>query len=41
MIPPKFEDYDLDFTSLSERYGTDLIVVHHTGNPKDDDLSAE
>ena len=41
MKPPKFEDYDLDFTSLSQRYGTDLIVVHHTGNPTDDDLSAE
>ena len=41
MRPPKFEDYDLDFTSLSQRYGTDIIVVHHTGNPTDDDLSAE
>ena len=41
MRPPKFEDYDLDFTSLSQRYGTDMIVVHHTGNPTDDDLSAE
>lgn len=41
MIPPKFEDYDLDFTSLSQRYTTDMIVVHHTGDEVDDDLSAE
>ena len=41
MRPPSFEDYDLDFTSLQERYGTDMIVVHHTGDPEDDDLSAE
>ena len=41
MIPPKFVDYDLDFTTLSQRYGTDMIVIHHTGNPTDDDLSAE
>ena len=41
MIPPKFEDYDLDFTSLSQRYSTDTIVVHHTGDELDDDLSAE
>ena len=41
MRPPKFEDYDLDFTSLSQRYATDMIVIHHTGNPTDDDLSAE
>ena len=41
MIPPKFEDYNLSFTSLSQRYTTYMIVVHHTGNPQDDDLSAE
>ena len=41
MKPPNFEDYDLDFTSLEQRYGTDMIVVHHTGDPQDDDLSAE
>ena len=41
MRPPNFENYDLDFTSLQERYGTDMIVVHHTGDPEDDDLSAE
>ena len=41
MIPPKFIDYDLEFISLTERHYTDLIVVHHTGNPVDDDCSAE
>ena len=41
MTPPKFVDYGLEFNSLSERYVTDMIVVHHTGNPSDDDLSAE
>lgn len=40
MIPPKIKDYDLSFRSLSERYATDMIVVHHTGDPVDDDLSA-
>lgn len=34
-------DYDLSFTSLSERDFTDMIVLHHTGNHYDDDLSAE
>lgn len=41
MKPPVIKDYDLDFTSLTERDYTDMIVVHHTGNPVDDDLSAE
>ena len=41
MIEPKIVKTDLDFRSLSERYSTDLIVIHHTGNPWDDDLSAE
>ena len=41
MTPPKITDYGLEFNSLSERYVTDMIVVHHTGNPSDDDLSAE
>ena len=41
MTPPKLTDYGLEFNSLSERYVTDMIVVHHTGNPSDDDLSAE
>ena len=41
MIEPKIVETDLEFTNLSERYTTDLIVIHHTGNPYDDDLSAE
>ena len=31
---------DYDYNRLSTRSKTDLIVVHHTGNPQDDDLSA-
>ena len=33
--------YPLKFRNLSIREFTDLIVIHHTGNPADDDLSAE
>lgn len=31
----------LSFGGLSKRTATDMIVIHHTGNPYDDDLSAE
>ena len=41
MRSPQIKDYDLDFDSLTERVRTDKIVVHHTGNPQDDDLSAK
>ena len=41
MIEPKIKKYDLDFLSLYAREDTDMIVIHHTGNPNDDDLSAE
>lgn len=41
MITPTFVDYGLMFEPLMERGRTDLIVIHHTGNPTDDDLSAE
>lgn len=41
MIKPTFVDYGLWFKPLQERGATDLIVIHHTGNPSDDDLSAE
>ena len=41
MIAPTFTDYGLWFSNLSVRSYTDLIVVHHTGTPNDDDLSAE
>lgn len=41
MLQPTFVDYGLMFEPLMERTATDLIVIHHTGNPTDDDLSAE
>lgn len=34
-------DYGLQFGVLIARATTDMIVIHHTGNPADDDLSAE
>ena len=37
----KIKKYNLNFTGLTKRDRTDLIVVHHTGNSVDDDLSAE
>lgn len=36
----QFVDYGLQFTSLTPRETTDMIVIHHTGNDVDDDLSA-
>lgn len=41
MLTPTFVDYGLDFGYLEPRDVTDQIVIHHTGNPTDDDLSAE
>lgn len=41
MLKPTFVDYGLWFKPLQERTATDLIVIYHTGNPTDDDLSAE
>lgn len=38
-VKPK--DYGLRFTSLTPRDDTSRIIIHHTGNPTDDDLSAE
>lgn len=32
---------DYDDARLSERYATNMIVVHNTGNPTDDDMGAE
>ena len=29
----------LNFGDLTQRQVTDMIVIHHTGNPTDDDLS--
>lgn len=34
------KDTGLSFGELSNRPATDKIVIHHTGNPYDDDLSA-
>ena len=41
MNKPEIKDYDLEFATLTERLRTDMVVVHHTGNLADDDLSAE
>lgn len=35
------KDSDLDFSELTERDRTNIIVVHHTGSATDDDLSAK
>ena len=32
---------DYDYNALITRTKTDMIVIHHTGNPTDDDLSAK
>ena len=38
---PIIETYlDIDHNQLTTRRVTDQIVIHHTGNPADDDLSA-
>lgn len=34
------KDTHLTYGSLSNRLVTDMVVIHHTGNPTDDDLSA-
>lgn len=36
----KIIETGLNFSDLMERNVTDMIVIHHTGNPTDDDLSA-
>lgn len=41
MIKPIFKDYGLEFIDLVPREETDMIVIHHTGDEVDDDLSAE
>lgn len=40
-IAPTITDYGLEFAYLYARETTDLIVIHHTGNPTNDDMSAE
>jgi N-acetyl-anhydromuramyl-L-alanine amidase AmpD len=34
-------DYGLEFSSLTPRYQTNFIVIHHSGTAEDMDLSAE
>lgn len=41
MKEPAIKDYGLEFGFLIRRLTTDMIVVHHTGNLTDDDLSAK
>ena len=41
MKAPTVKDYNLQFTNLLRRPRTVMIVVHHTGDLVDDDLSAE
>ena len=41
MKAPTIKDYGLEFVSLVKRLSTDMIIVHHTGNLYDDNLSAE
>ncbi len=42
MIKPKIKDYELQFSRpLDAICAVNKIVVHHTGNPYDDNLSAE
>lgn len=36
----KQADFNYDYDNLTTRSKTDMIVIHHTGNPTDDDLSA-
>ena len=36
----KQADFSYDYDNLATRNKTDMIVIHHTGNPTDDDLSA-
>ena len=33
-------DFSYEYNNLNTRSKTDMIVIHHTGNPQDDDLSA-
>ena len=40
MIRANIKETNLNFAPLNNRSATNLIVIHHTGNPQDDDLSA-
>ena len=39
-VPVKDLYLDIDYNRLTTRSTTDQIVIHHTGNPTDDDMSA-
>lgn len=39
-VPIRDLQLDIDHSCLTTRRHTDMIVLHHTGNPADDDLSA-
>ena len=41
MVRVNIIETDLQFKDLVQRNYTEKIVIHHTGNPADDDLSAE
>ena len=41
MVRANIIETDLQFKDLVQRNCTEKIVIHHTGNPADDDLSAE
>lgn len=41
MVQTNKVDYNLEFTSLSERDTTNFIVIHHTGGAAGDDFSAK
>lgn len=40
MNKPDIVDTNLEFGDLTEREFTDRIVIHHVGNPMDEDISA-
>lgn len=40
MDKPDIVDTNLEFGELTERESTDRIVIHHVGNPTDEDISA-
>ena len=39
-VPLRETYLDINYNQLTTRSVTDMIVIHHTGNPTDDDLSA-
>lgn len=41
MARVKIIETNLQFKDLTQRNCTEKIVIHHTGNPADDDLSAK